>query len=166
MLTLQVVRSMGAGRIIAADIDDLRLKTALENGAAAVVNTGASGAIEEILALTENRSGVQLAFDATGISATVNLCARACALNGKVVLIGNIAPTIDFPLQLAVTRQQTYFGSCASAGEYPQCLELIASGAVNVEAMISKAVRLSEGGEWMNKLYNREAGLYKIVLVM
>ena len=166
MLLLQVVRSMGAGRIIASDIDSARLETALMNGADEAVNTSTEDAVDHILSLTKGRKGVQFAFDATGISATVNLCARASALNGNIVLIGNLAPKIEFPLQLAVTRQQTFFGSCASAGEYPQCLELIASGAVDVEAMISKRVPLSEGGGWINRLYNREPGLYKIVLEM
>ena len=166
VLTLQVVRSKGVGRIIAADIDDARLETALQNGAACAVNAAAPDAAERIVSLTEGGKGVQYAFDATGISATVNLCARAAALNGSIVLIGNLAPKIDFPLQLAVTRQLTFFGSCGSAGEYPQCLDLIASGAVDVERMISRTAPLSEGGDWINRLYDREPGLYKVVLEM
>ncbi len=166
MLTLQVVRSMGAGRIIAADIDDARLETALQNGAAYAVNAAAPDAAGRIVSLTEGAKGVQYAFDATGISATVTLCAHAAALNGSIVLIGNLAPNIDFPLQLSVTRQLTFFGSCASAGEYPRCLDLIASGAVDVEKMISRTAPLSEGGDWINRLYDHEPGLYKVVLEM
>ena len=64
-----------------------------------------------------------------------------------------------------MTRQISLFGSCASAGEYGKCLELIAGGKVDVDAMISKAVPLSEGNEWLNRLYNREEGLYKVVLI-
>ena len=78
------------------------------------------------------------------------------------MLIGNVAPEVRFPLQKVVTGQISLFGSCASAGEYPQCLELIASGKVNVDAMISKVVPLRDGNLWMNKIYNREDGLTKI----
>ena len=56
-------------------------------------------------------------------------------------------------------------GSCASAGEYDKCLELIASGSVDVDSMISKCVPLSEGDDWVRKVYNREDGLDKIVLI-
>lgn len=163
MLVVQVVKSMGAGLIIAADIDEKRLNMSLSCGADETVNSAEPGALEKILDLTGGR-GVDFAFDATGISATVNLCARAGALNAHIVLIGNVAPSVDFPLQIAVTRQQTFHGSCASAGEYPQCLELIASGDIDAASLVSKVVPLEEGGEWINRVYDREPGLYKIAL--
>jgi len=163
MLVVQVVKSMGAGLIIAADIDEKRLNMSLTCGADEAVNSREPGALEKILDLTGGR-GVDFAFDATGISATVNLCARAGALNAHIVLIGNVAPSVDFPLQIAVTRQQTFHGSCASAGEYPKCLELIASGDIDAASLVSKVVPLEEGGEWINRVYDREPGLYKIAL--
>lgn len=163
MLVVQVVKSMGAGLIIAADIDEKRLNMSLSCGADEAVNSAEPGALEKILDLTGGR-GVDFAFDATGISATVDLCARAGALNAHIVLIGNVAPSVDFPLQIAVTRQQTFHGSCASAGEYPQCLELIASGDIDAASLVSKVVPLEEGGEWINRVYDREPGLYKIAL--
>ena len=82
-----------------------------------------------------------------------------------IVLIGNVAPTTDFPLQVVVTRQLSIFGSCASAGEYPQCLDLIADGKVDVDSMISKKVPLADGDLWMNKIYNGEDGLTKIAFI-
>ena len=163
MLTVQVLKSMGAGRVIAADIDEARLEMALRCGADAAVNSAKPDALQQIMDMTGGK-GVDLAFDATGISATVNLCARAGALNAHIVLIGNVAPEVGFPLQIAVTRQQTYHGSCASAGEYPRCLEMIASGAIDAAALVSRVVPLSEGAEWINRVYDREPGLYKIAL--
>ena len=64
-----------------------------------------------------------------------------------------------------VTRQISLFGSCASAGEYPACLDLIASGQVEVDSMISKVAPLAEGDIWMNKLFKREDGLSKVVFL-
>ena len=86
-------------------------------------------------------------------------------LDGSVVLIGNLAQHIGFPLQWVVTRQISLFGTCASAGEYNECLQLIADGKVDVEALISKSVPLSAGHEWITRVYNREPGLNKIVLL-
>lgn len=163
LLTLQVVRSFGAKSIIAVDIDDKRLELARENGASACVNSGDEDALEQIRALAG--SGVTVAIDATGIEATTNLCIQSVALDGRVVLIGNLAPAISFPLQYVVTHQISLFGSCASAGEYPQCLELIAAGKVEVDSMISKMVPLREGDIWMKKIYNREEGLAKLVFL-
>ncbi len=163
LLTLQVVKSFGAGRIIAVDIDDKRLELAMKNGATDIINSGNEDVIKKVMELTGE--GVDVAIDATGIEETANNCVKSVHLDGKVVLIGNLAPKIDFPLQYVVTHQISLFGSCASAGEYPQCLDLISSGKVEVDSMISKIIPLAEGNKWMNKIYNREEGLTKIVFL-
>lgn len=165
MLTLQVVRALGAQRVIAVDLDPEKLETALEKGVDAAVNAAAPDALQQILALTPAQRGVDLAYDATGIQATMDLCLDALHLNGRLVLIGNLAPTVSFPLQKVVTRQLSLFGSCASAGEYAACLQLIAERKVDVDALISKSVPLSEGNEWIRRVYDREPGLHKIVLL-
>jgi len=162
LLTVQVVKSFGAGKIIAVDIDDARLELAKANGATHGVNSRKEGALEEIIAISGG-DGVDIAIDATGIEATANMCVKSVHTDGSVILIGNVAPTINFPLQYVVTRQISLFGSCASAGEYPQCLELISQGKVEVDSMISKLVPLAEGDYWMQKIYRREDGLAKIV---
>lgn len=165
LLTLQVVRSFGASQIIACDIDDSRLELAKKNGATDCINTKDPDALAKILALTKDGSGADISIDATGIGVTANLAIKSVHLDGKVILIGNVAPTVEFPLQYVVTHQISLFGSCASSGEYPQCLELIASGKVEVDSMISKIVPLKEGDKWMNKIYNREDNLAKIVFL-
>ena len=83
---------------------------------------------------------------------------------GKVTLIGNLAPKVEIPLQIVVTRQLQLLGSCASAGEYPECIELMASGKINVEPLISATAPLDEGAAWFDRLYGREAGLMKVIL--
>jgi len=162
-LSLQVARSLGAGQLIAMDVDRARLEMAREAGAEPVDSRDPE-ALKKVLALTGGE-GVDVAVDATGIGVTADLAIRAARLNGKVVLVGNLAQRIDFPLQLVVTRQISLFGSCSSAGEYPLCLDMIASGRVDVKKMISRTAPLSEGGEWILRLYNREPGLYKVVLI-
>ncbi len=165
LLVLQVAKAMGADEIIAVDIDDSRLEMAKQLGATHCVNSLNDDAEAQIRAYTKGGKGVDTAFDATGISQTINLCLRVTRINGSVVLVGNLAQSVDFPLQWVVTRQQSLFGSCASAGEYQKCLELIAGRKINVAAMVSKEVPLSEGNEWIRRVYDREPGLYKIVLI-
>lgn len=81
-----------------------------------------------------------------------------------MTLVGNLMPTIDLPLQSVVTRQISLNGSCASAGEYPECLDLISSGKVDVDSLISKVVSLEEGAQWFKLLYNGESGLMKVII--
>jgi L-iditol 2-dehydrogenase len=107
---------------------------------------------------------VDAAFEAVGITATVDLALRSVRRGGVVVLVGNVMPSIQFPLQIAVTRELTVLGSCASRGEYPACIDLLASGALNPAPLIGAIAPLSEGAEWFARLGKKEPGLLKVVL--
>lgn len=164
LFAVQILKSLGVRQVIAVDIAQKRLDMALKNGADVGIDSRDPEADARILALTGGK-GVDAAYDATGIESTVLMCTRLTKVNGSVVLIGNIAKEMRFPLQYVVTHQLSFFGSCASAGEYDQCLKLIAEGKVDVDAMVSGSFPLSEGDKWMHKVYNREDGLDKIVLL-
>jgi L-iditol 2-dehydrogenase len=165
MLTLQVLKALGAKAVIAVDISRQRLELALSKGADFIVNAQDGDAGEQILRLTADGEGADVCYDATGTSATLNAGLKALKKGGRHVLIGNLDAKAEFPLQWVVTRQISLFGSCASAGEYDKCLELIAAGKVDVDSLLSKTVPLAEGNEWINRVYNREPGLTKIALI-
>jgi len=63
-----------------------------------------------------------------------------------------------------VARQIQLQGSCASAGEYPRAIELVASGAIQVKPLITAVVPLDAGPAWFERLHAREPNLMKIVL--
>jgi L-iditol 2-dehydrogenase len=83
---------------------------------------------------------------------------------GTVTLIGNLAPVVQIPLQTVVTKQIRLQASCASAGEYQECIDLMELGVIRVDPLISAVAPLSDGPEWFSRLYNREPGLLKVVL--
>lgn len=163
LFVVQALRIKGYGKIIAVDLDASRLKTALEFGADHAFKADAPDVVEQIRALTHGR-GADAAVEAVGITPTIDLAVNAVRKGGKVALVGNLSPRIDLPLQAVVTRQVTLYGSCASAGEYPACLDMIASGRVKVDEMISAVVPLADAAAWFERLYKGEAGLKKVIL--
>jgi len=165
MLAVQVLRSMGVGTIIAVDIAPQRRAFALRHGADYAVDSADADAVERILALTPGREGVDACYDAAGVDATLNLGLKAVKKGGHMVLIGNLAAKMDFPLQWVVTREVSLYGSCACAGEYPACLDLIAAGKLDIDALISKVAPMSEGNRWIHAVHEGREGLSKIVLV-
>jgi L-iditol 2-dehydrogenase len=64
-----------------------------------------------------------------------------------------------------VTRELKVFGSCANRGEYETVLDLLETGKIRVDDQISAVVPLSEGALWFEKLYKKEDGLNKVILV-
>lgn len=163
LLCVQALKAAGCGKVIAIDQVDEKLELALELGADFTLNSTNTDLIQQVLNETENR-GADTTFEVVGIEQTVNLAIDCTRKGGTVILIGNLAPEVSFPLQKVVTRQLKLQGSCASAGEYPLCLELIASCKIKVDRLISKIAPLEDGNEWFHRLYNKEPGLMKVIL--
>lgn len=162
LLTLQALRAAGCARIFVADVDSTRLKLAQDAGATAVLSSNAD-LVEQVLQLTAG-IGVDVAIEAVGRNETVKASIDSVRKGGTVVLVGNISPEVTLPLQKVVTRQIRLQGSCASAGEYPRAIELLASGAIRVKPLISAIAPLEEGPRWFQRLYAREPNLMKVIL--
>jgi L-iditol 2-dehydrogenase len=162
LLLVQTLRRAGCRRILAVDIATEKLALARKFGATAVVASGPN-ALKEIVDWTEGR-GADAEFEAVGIPATVDLAVRSARKGGSVTLVGNVAPVVEFPLQVCVTRELSVYGSCASCGEYPACLEALAKGEIEAEPLLSAVAPLAEGPQWFQRLYRREAGLLKVIL--
>jgi L-iditol 2-dehydrogenase len=162
LLILQALRVAGSSRILVADIDDSRLVLAKKLGASEVLRADEPDILSRILQFST--TGVDLAVEAVGRNETVRLAIDSIRKGGRVTLVGNISPEITLPLQKVVTRQIRLQGSCASAGEYPRAIELVANGAIDVKGLITAVAPLADGPQWFERLYTRESNLMKVVL--
>jgi L-iditol 2-dehydrogenase len=165
LLVIQVLRQHGCRKLIAVDVDDDRLQLAKKLGADDGINARAQDAVKAVLELTAGH-GVAASWEVVGATATVQTAIQAIRKGGSLTLVGNVSPNIDLPLQTVVTRELTLYGSCASSGEYPECIQLMATGtgAVDVTPLISAAASLDEAPAWFDRLYSREPGLMKVVV--
>jgi L-iditol 2-dehydrogenase len=180
LLVIQALRVAGCKRVIAVDIDAGRLELAKEVGATETIHSrksDASGgwgratgeppdgqlALQAILERT-NGAGADVAVEVVGNAAALATAIGCVRRGGRVGLVGNLAPEVPFPLQAVVTRELRLYGSCASAGEYSRAIELVASGAIRVEPLISAVAPLADGPRWFERLYAREPGLMKVIL--
>jgi L-iditol 2-dehydrogenase len=152
------------GSIYVVDIDDSRLELARQLGASETINAKTADAVAEVLRLTSG-IGVDVALEAVGSTITIKTAVESVRKGGTVTLIGNVSPVAEIPLQVVVSRQIRLQGSAASSGEYPECIEMLASGAVDVKPLISMVAPLGEGPQWFERLHAREANLMKVILV-
>jgi len=160
---VQVLHAAGCGRVIALDLEPERRELALRLGADLVLDPGQQDVGKAIAERTEGR-GADVAFEAVGITATVKTAIAAVRRGATVTLVGNLAPSVEVPLQAVVTRQLRLQGSCSIAGEYPAALSLIERGVVDVDAMLSAVAPLSEGAAWFDRLHRKQRGLLKVIL--
>jgi L-iditol 2-dehydrogenase len=163
LLVTQTLRLAGCGNIIVVDVDPQRLELARQLGADLGLNPEEDDVLAEVLRRTEDR-GADVTFEVVGLTSTLGLAIKTARKGGVVTLVGNRAPTTDFPMQDVVTRELSLYGSCASQGEYPACLDMISRGAINVDVMVSAVAPLSEGASWFQRLHAGEPGLMKVIL--
>ena len=163
LLLLQAARAAGCSRVFVSDVDATRLELAAKLGADATLLASGAPLTEAILRETGG-VGVDVVLEAVGREETIATGIDCTRKGGTVTLVGNISPQIMLPLQKVVSRQIRLQGSCASAGEYPQAIELIASGRIKVDSLITAVAPLSDGPSWFARLHAREPNLMKVVL--
>ncbi len=163
LFVVQALRASGCSRVIGVDVDDSRLELARSLGASDAINASHANPAETVRSLTAGR-GADVAFEVVGDTGPVQAALSSVRKGGRAALVGNVSPSVDFPLQVAVTRELTVYGSCASAGEYPECMELIADRKIDTGALLSGVAPLADGAAWFDRLYSKEPGLMKVVL--
>ena len=163
LLVVQALKVAGCTDVIAVDVDDYKLNLAKELGATATVNAKTTDVVAEVMKLT-NDVAADLAVEVVGKTQPLQTAVDCVRLGGQVGLVGNLQPMVELPLQKVVTRELKLIGSCGSSGEYPRCIELMASGQIRVEPLISEISSLDKGPEFFERLYGHEPELMKVVL--
>ena len=161
-LTIQAARLGGCANVIAIDLEDRKLEMARGFGATYTFNPRNEDVVARVKELTGGR-GADSAIDCVGATAPIQTCMNVVRKGGHVTLIGNVTPKIELPLQIAVSRELTLYGSCASNGEYPECIALMASGQIQVAPIISARISLEEGPEYFSRLYANDQDLMKVI---
>jgi L-iditol 2-dehydrogenase len=163
LLAVQAFRHYGCSKVFAVDLEQAKLDTARLLGADETFMATDPDLIAKLNQVAGGR-GIDIAVEVVGAQKSIATAIDVVRRGGTVTLIGNLSPRVEIPLQTVVTRQLRLLGSCASAGEYRECINLIESGAVNVDPLLSAVAPLSEGARWFDRLYQREPGLMKVIL--
>ena len=163
LLTIQLLKAKGVRTIVAVDIDAQKLDLARRMGAARALRATTDDVPAAVADLTAGR-GADVAFEVVGQGDTVATAIRSVRKGGTVVLIGNLAPEVELPLQSVVTREIAVLGSCGSNGEIPACIDLLARGVIDVDPIISLKAPLDAGPELFARLHNGDPSLMKVII--
>ncbi len=163
LLVIQALKRAGCSRVLAVDLDKGRLELAQKLGADGGLLSSSDDVLDQVRAWIGG-DGADIAMEVVGISPTIQLAVKCVRMGGKIGAVGNLRPTVEFPLQEVVTRELTVLGSCASAGEYEEALQAVAAGEIQVQPLISAVAPISEGAEWFERLHKGEGDLLKVLL--
>jgi L-iditol 2-dehydrogenase len=152
LLTLSVLNLTGVSLIAVSDASDARLELARAIGADVTINAARQNP-RQVLDEFTGGSGVDLAFEAVGLSATAQQSLEATRNKGTVVWIGNNQRLIEIDMQAIVTRELTVVGSYGMSDiDFQRSLRMLADGRIPTGRLINRRATLSEGPELFDQL--------------
>jgi 2-desacetyl-2-hydroxyethyl bacteriochlorophyllide A dehydrogenase len=161
LCSVLAARAGGAAHVIAIDTVEDRLALAREMGAEAVHATEEDprGAVKSA---TGGR-GVDIAVDAVGHPKALDTCCRLARKAGTVSVIGVYAERAEVHMGILWLKSLNLVTGHANVmGHLDKVLALLASGALDVEPLVSREMKLDEAADAYAAYDRREA--LKIVL--
>jgi L-iditol 2-dehydrogenase len=146
LLNMRLVQAMGAGRIIATDINDYRLQAALDSGAEASFNALDKNLVEKLLEANDGR-GYDQVIVCTAVPVAFKQAIQAADRGGTVLLYAINTPGTEVPFaiydfyQKGIKLISTYG---ASPLDLQEGLKLLQFGRVEVDSFITHRLPLAE----------------------
>ncbi|MEP6565738.1 MAG: zinc-dependent alcohol dehydrogenase family protein [Mesorhizobium sp.] len=147
LLTVQLAKLAGAATIILSTRQASRRALAEELGATTTVDPSASDVIDAIAGPSGLMpGGVDVVFESAGVRETVEQSMRLAKAGGTVVIVG-VMPQgvkVEFEPFDLLFRELNILGSFLNPFTHRRAAELIASGAIEIDRLISRQVTLGE----------------------
>ncbi len=149
MLNIKLAKALGAGRIIATDVNDFRLEMAKGSGADVVINAAKEDVVKSVFDANDGR-GVDYAIMCAAVPQAFRQALEAVDRGGTVMLYAVMKPGIEVPFHVfdfwnkQVTMMSTY---AAAPRDLREALELLRRRRVVVEDMITHRLPLERTGE-------------------
>lgn len=144
---IQMARAAGASRIIAVDVADDKLQSAMRLGATDLVNSRDVDAVQRVRELTDG-AGVSVAFEALGNPITFQQSIGMLADGGRMVAVGISAgnTAVEVPITQLVRRGYTLTGSFGARTrvDLPEVVRLAEHGDFNLDGLVTRRYALDD----------------------
>ncbi len=137
----------GAGRIIAVDLNDVKLKMAAQFGATDLVNASDGDAVAQVQALTGG--GVEYSFEAIGLKVAAEQAFAMLQAGGTATIIGMIPmgqnielPGVDFLGEKKI--QGSNMGSNRFRIDMPRYVDMYLDGRLKLDELVSARIGLDD----------------------
>jgi threonine dehydrogenase-like Zn-dependent dehydrogenase len=148
-------------RVIAVDVEDEKLATASESGAAHVINSTREPVAERLQELT-NGLGPDVIIEAIGLPETFQLAIEAVAYTGRVVYVGYAKEPVTYDTKLFLLKELDIMGSRNALDEFGTVIAMLEQRRFPVDKMISRTTTFAEAGEALRDWSARPQDFTKI----
>lgn len=159
---LKIARLYNPRHIIVADIDDEKLKEALENGATHVVNSQKEDVAEYCSTVVEG--GVTVTIDAACVKGSLLTALRATGTAGRVITMGfSVAPD-EINQFLITSKELDIRGSRLQNRKFKEVIDLVNEGKVKLEGSISHKFHFTDAQQAFDFADTKDPSIRKIAL--
>jgi 2-desacetyl-2-hydroxyethyl bacteriochlorophyllide A dehydrogenase len=145
-LVAQVARARGA-EVLISEVSDRRLTVARECGLERV-HDARTGPLGDAVETAFGGEGFSLAFECAGVEATINSALESIEKGGTIVQVALFGQRPTAHLALLAEHEKSLIGSMMyKKDDYRDAIDLIASGEIATEPLISRHVAM---GEYLN----------------
>ena len=133
--------------IIAVDLVDSKLQLARRLGATETIKASGEERVDAVRELTGGR-GVDYAFEAIGLAATIETAYEAIRPGGTAVVVGQVAEGVraSFDPLVMSDREKTLtgsnYGSCRPPIDFPRIIDLYMAGKLDLDAIVNQTIAL------------------------
>ena len=148
LITMLVAKAFGASRVVMTDVDARRLQVGKDAGADGVVEVGKKEQ-QEVVRECERLLGGQadVSFDCVGLASTANTAIALTRSGGLLLTIGlSEAQQLLNAADISI-REVDIRGIFRYRHTYPTCIDLLSSGRVSVDRLITHRIALAKGGK-------------------
>lgn len=159
LYAIQIAKAEGAKKVISVGVkgDEDRLALAKELGADFTINLGEEDLLESVCKLTEGRMA-DIVVEATGHPNVFEMALSSVRKHGTVIMIGIFHAPATANIAQIVRREIQIKGSiCYTWTDYKECIDLVESGKVKVEPMISHTFDLKDMDKALEVIDQRKA---------
>jgi L-iditol 2-dehydrogenase len=165
LMTVQVCKQMGAGKVILTGTRESRLAMGRELGADHTINVREQHAVEAIMALTRHQ-GVDLAIECSGASEAPQQCVEVTKRGGQILFVAFYAEPITLDLNGVVRNDINLYTSRGEGGNNVQrALSLATSGRLKGAPLVTHRLPLEDIREGLRILEERIGDPLKVVFV-
>lgn len=140
LLCVQAAIAAGSPNVIVVDVADKRLEKATEVGATHVINGKSEDIPAQVKKLTNG--GADVFLDAAGVQATYDNGLKSLRNGGTAVLVALFGKPVTHDAFDQVVREITIKGIIAYRNIFPQVINLIDSGRMPVEKLVTQKIKL------------------------
>lgn len=160
---LKLAKIAGA-HVFMTDLSEERMAFAKESGADEVINAGKESVKDRVLELTDG-TGPNVVIDAVGMPATVELSIDLVSPAGYVVVLGFDERPSAIP-QLPITKKEiTIVGSRLQTNQFGKVVDLLNSGELRSDGLITHKFALDDVQEAFNYVENNPDKVRKALIV-